>query len=247
MVKRLFTVICFVGRAIAGCVNTDFETLCELNPGATACRSDAQQVDGDVRDGVDAHEDALDSFVADAGEAALDATCAGRICGGECVDVRSDPRHCGDCDQPVHPFEACVGGRLSCIPGWTPCGDSGSGDLGCANIESDPANCGACKTRCASGNDCFGGGCYPISATACPGSCGTPGLGNGCYTVKSDPSHCGSCDTQCKATEFCDNGTCSAYVSAPGCATCDGCGACAGATSHCCVVYGATACAASCG
>lgn len=86
---------------------------------------------GEVRGpGADAGADAQSEPVAsDAGaDAAADArapvdapdggsvTCEHRVCGGECVDLRLDPRHCGDCDAACGAGELCDEGACHVGP-----------------------------------------------------------------------------------------------------------------------------------
>ena len=68
-----------------------------------------------------------------------------RWCGGRCVDVRTDPEHCGRCNDPCFgvPSE-----RFTCCDGQ------------CVGLTSDFNNCGAC-----------GKACPPQTGTCCKGTC----------------------------------------------------------------------------
>jgi hypothetical protein len=83
-------------------------------------------------------------------------------CGaGGCVDLSSDPDHCGGC------FETCESGlvavacrngqcvRNQCGPDRTYCGVLG----GCVDTSTDPFNCGGCDLVCPFGTDCWFGTC----------------------------------------------------------------------------------------
>ncbi|WP_437549267.1 MXAN_6577-like cysteine-rich protein [Sorangium sp. So ce367] len=74
-------------------------------------------------------------------------------CGGGCVDVKSDPLHCGTCEArcPVH--ETCVEGACVCDEGFALCGDR------CVDLAVDLAHCGACGAACAPGLFCREGVC----------------------------------------------------------------------------------------
>jgi hypothetical protein len=89
-------------------------------------------------------------------------------CSGVCVDLLSDPRHCGQCGNGCSEG-SCNGGVcadtsvetepvqsdtavLVCDEGGTDCGGF------CADLLTDPAHCGACWVACDSGS-CAGGAC----------------------------------------------------------------------------------------
>jgi hypothetical protein len=75
-------------------------------------------------------------------------TCAGDICGGECVDTMTSNEHCGRCDNPC-PMNgsSCQGGQCECMGALEFCVDA------CIDVSADDTNCGAC------GHDCLGGTC----------------------------------------------------------------------------------------
>lgn len=74
-------------------------------------------------------------------------TCAGTLCGSACVDLASNPEHCGACGIGCA-GHVCSGGTCApeCVdPRETPCA------TGCTNIAYDGRNCGGCGQVCASG------------------------------------------------------------------------------------------------
>lgn len=92
------------------------------------------------------------------------------LCGGECVDVKADPRHCGRC------CNACAGadgGQYQCMNGSCTCpvgktctrqpaicsGETDCGGCGCATLSTNSLNCGTCGTTCKLGQSCSGGSC----------------------------------------------------------------------------------------
>jgi len=81
--------------------------------------------------------------------------CAGMVCGGACVDVMSDEAHCGMCDLPCAPGEACTAGE--CVP------ECGEGTMLCGGACVDPAfdeaHCGGCDAPCAAGDPCVQSAC----------------------------------------------------------------------------------------
>jgi hypothetical protein len=108
-----------------------------------------------------------------------DRTCAEGFtdCGGVCVDLATNIRHCGSCalicnldftdtcedgrctssQQIVAAEEPVVAAEelpaFSCPEGQVDCG------AGCIDIVSDPANCGGCGIVCAADQQCFQGAC----------------------------------------------------------------------------------------
>jgi hypothetical protein len=79
-------------------------------------------------------------------------------CGGECVDVATDRRHCGVCDRACQSGELCLGGNCT----WPRCGDARERALcgdACADLATDPDHCGACRSPCGAGLFCRSGLC----------------------------------------------------------------------------------------
>jgi len=88
------------------------------------------------------------------------------MCGGSCVDVDSNPRHCGGCGMACGAGEVCAGGTcdaMGCTGGTTECGG------GCVDPSSDERHCGDCDVACAASETCTDGSCIagppPPSAT----------------------------------------------------------------------------------
>jgi uncharacterized protein YjbI with pentapeptide repeats len=92
-------------------------------------------------------------------------------CGGECVDLRSDPRHCGACgaqcpaianaitgcgeatDDDGEPGFGCT---YTCFTDFQNCDRDVLG-TGCeTNVDSNPDHCGFCNEQCGSNEDCCG-------------------------------------------------------------------------------------------
>jgi len=153
-------------------------------------------------------------------------------CDGRCVDLSSDPSHCGACGNGC-PDGLCVDGTC---PG-TPMVDGGSADgstdmgpadagrdamhpdfgpppacacnLGesccdgrCVNTDLVTESCGACGNVCAAGEVCSTGTCR----TECGE--GLTRCGDLCLDVSTDPNHCGACGDVC-ASGICLEGECS--------------------------------------
>jgi hypothetical protein len=143
-------------------------------------------------------------------------------CDGECVDLLTDPVHCGQCGLPCASelgAGACIGGVCACSPGTTRCDDV------CVNTERDPLNCGGCGNECLDDGECFDGVCAPGgstggsltgggstsggSAQVCPeGQTRCDGV---CVDLNIDLDHCGECTSSCSndlANSVCRSGRC---------------------------------------
>ncbi len=81
-------------------------------------------------------------------------------CGDLCVDLDSDPAHCGQCDQVCN-NEVCSDGNCSGSCAYTMCG------VMCAELHENPFNCGACGNACASNERCDDGECQGYTVPNC--------------------------------------------------------------------------------
>lgn len=110
-----------------------------------------------------------------------------------CVDVSSDPSHCGGCGIDCN-GGTCVSGQCSCGPGDIVCND------GCVDPSTDPDHCGGCGNQCDAGVTCVSGNCAcAAGAITCNGACVDPA---------ADPDHCGGCGNGCSDLQYCDAGNC---------------------------------------
>ena len=81
------------------------------------------------------------------------------LCDGECVDTKTDARHCGACDNACSSSGSgpaqCTNGScgMSCAPGLMACGEK------CVNTASDKKNCGGCGVKCDGDSMCLLGLC----------------------------------------------------------------------------------------
>ncbi|NVB82693.1 MAG: hypothetical protein HOV81_30230 [Kofleriaceae bacterium] len=94
-------------------------------------------------------------FTAPFGCAAPLTTCVGELEEETCLDLRSDPAHCGACDTACAPAETCAAGECVCAASSLVCNGS------CVDPATDGANCGACGRTCG-GGACIGGDCMPV-------------------------------------------------------------------------------------
>ena len=131
-------------------------------------------------------------------------TCAGAgltDCGGECVDIYWDSRHCGACGvNCIAASRECQSGicRLLCGPYALDCGGV------CVNVVSDPNNCGGCGFVCPPGQYCHNAVCF---GSQCPAGLNNCQVGY-CVDLSSDHSHCGVCGRSCAWNQACVNGIC---------------------------------------
>ncbi len=149
--------------------------------------------------------------IAQVGDAA---TCSGTFCGAWCVDITSNPFHCGACGNacPAGPnsIPQCVAGmcRPRCVRGHLDCDASLPG---CETLASSLMNCGACGRACAGSNMyCADGGGGDFS---CEPSCrGSTPCGTVCADFADSPLNCGACGMACptmpNADSQCNNGVC---------------------------------------
>jgi hypothetical protein len=128
------------------------------------------------------------------------------FCGDTCVDLDTDPKHCGEC------FSRCVdgcsdgvcegGGRGGSGPGTGGGDGQGGGDEcgaltecsgTCVDTGRDEGNCGGCGVVCSAGNACRDGICV-FDECAPLETCN--GL---CTNTDADPFNCGACNVVCPA------------------------------------------------
>src|SRR5690606_27757397 len=85
------------------------------------------------------------------------ASCAAgqELCSGSCVDLVSDPAHCGACGNACDASLVCSSSTCTdtCAPGETPCGGA------CASLDASPSHCGGCNHPCGPGQTCSAGTC----------------------------------------------------------------------------------------
>lgn len=84
-----------------------------------------------------------------------------KMCAGECVDLKTNPAHCGTCDTSCCVGSVCMAGTctLSCPAGMSGCTDPSSKCPKCVDLTTDPENCGTCGTMCSDGRACVAGKC----------------------------------------------------------------------------------------
>ncbi len=143
-----------------------------------------------------------------------------QCCNGSCVDLSSNPLHCGSCSSLCDISQSCSLGTCGCAAAETDCGGV------CVDTDSDPTNCGACGGRCGTGEICSRGSCQcPFGTTSCGGVC---------VDTDSDPQECGICGNVCTNGETCIGGACQCLPGQTPCnSVCvdtnsdpDNCGAC---------------------
>ena len=117
-------------------------------------------------------------------------------CGGDvCIDLQTDPAHCGACDASCPTGISCEQGVCVCPEGQSACGDA------CVNLLGDFDHCGSCGNVCANEKVCYMGVC----ADSCAGLDACDG---GCVDLQTDPLNCGACGNVCEAGLTCETGGC---------------------------------------
>ena len=114
-------------------------------------------------------------------------------CDEVCVNIVSDPDHCGGCGEACSDGETCRSGI--CEPEVEDCGDLKWCDEKCVDTDSDEEHCGECGNSCDSGEFCDGGQCVECDVAQPQWEMCL----DQCINVHTDPDHCGECDEACEA------------------------------------------------
>lgn len=130
-------------------------------------------------------------------------------CGGACVDLSSDPSHCGACDHACPAEAICSAG--ACVTTDEPAVEPGRVGSGSApRSSSEPRPRGPAVLV----------GPRPLDpAPVC--ELGELRCGERCVRPDTDPEHCGGCGRACAGDEVCAGGACAARCEEPF-AWCDG-------------------------
>src|SRR5438094_23939 len=128
------------------------------------------------------------------------------MCGGMCVDTKTDANNCGKCGTACPMGATCVQGSCQCAMSQTKCGST------CVDTKTDTNNCGKCGTSCGGdGGMIMGGGTWGCAMGSCTIMCPSPKVecSGACVDTKSDNDNCGMCGNACVAmTEQCMQGMC---------------------------------------
>lgn len=156
--------------------------------------------------------DSADATSADAGDAESESSASGddtagtsceppfESCGEDCVDISSDPAHCGACDVSCGEG-LCTNGLCepaACEAGTSWCQDS----LSCEDLAVGPNDCGVCGNDCTTEQACIDGQCLACDGGACDDACELQGLTfcgteAGCRDLMNEREHCGECNRDC--------------------------------------------------
>ena len=159
------------------------------------------------------------------GSGAATPTCqtSENLCGSECVDFKTNAKHCGNCETVCSSGQKCAAGKCVCsLTGTTQCGNA------CIDLTGDAKNCGKCANECKA----------PANASA---KCDSSTCGFTCTTdfkdcnakpddgceinTASDKDNCGDCKKPCmpidKGEVGCEKGACSVASCKMGFGNCD--------------------------
>ena len=130
--------------------------------------------------------------------------CPGASALKECVQLASDPGHCGACDNACASGENCISG--SCTKD---CDTMALCGTDCVNVKADnPLHCGACDNACNSGQICTDGTCG-CETGKCGDNCTLNLCQGACVDTQTDINNCGNCGNICKqGNTGCVNGGC---------------------------------------
>ena len=142
--------------------------------------------------------------------------CNGLVADGCEVSLKTDPAHCGTCQNIcsiANGTPGCTNGSCSvaaCNAAYADC--NGLVADGCeVSLKTDPAHCGTCQTACSVPNGtpgCINAACTVTTCDPNRGDCN--GLvADGCEALtQTDMNNCGKCGTVCGANTVCLNGFC---------------------------------------
>ena len=135
-----------------------------------------------------------------------------KTCGNQCVDVRNNPSHCGDCNincannRPPHTTDdvrcedhKCI---YTCETGYENCSTEGKTE--CVDLTEDRKNCGTCGRTCEPNKYCHERTCK-IANCSDAYACFKP-ASDACFT--NDPEQCGIDCTPCNNTLNASEATC---------------------------------------
>ena len=125
------------------------------------------------------------------------------ICGTDCVNPKTDPRYCGDCETACPSGNVCEKG--SCIDP----GDCRINGLSCTGFSYCEESSGQCLPGCAESEQCSGAN--EVCDTVTHDCACEPGLAHcdgGCVDTENDPAFCGDCETACPSGHLCEAGSC---------------------------------------
>jgi formylglycine-generating enzyme required for sulfatase activity len=139
-------------------------------------------------------------------------------CGGQCIDIGSDPNNCGGCGTrcDTSAGQWCEGGECRCPGGGSVC----AGECRDTSWFTDnDAHCGRCDNACSGGSSCDGTSCRcPGGDEFCEGSC------RGDDWFLENDAHCGGCGDACTGSQVCHVGSCCSPDCSGGGGSADGCG-----------------------
>ncbi|MFO0680755.1 MAG: hypothetical protein U0234_01835 [Sandaracinus sp.] len=126
-----------------------------------------------------------------------------------CIDMSTDPMHCGDPPVACRAGEACMQGMCGCaaLGVGMRCADTETCTAGgCADTMTDPMNCGSIGNACRAGESCFNGTCgCGAAGTRCMApnlmGCGEVCCGGTC--IQTDDYNCGGCGVACVGPQMC--------------------------------------------
>ncbi len=146
------------------------------------------------------------------GQCAFDEMCVAGPTGFFCVNLDTDPLHCGEVGHACGQGETCNAGVCRCGTGDT-CEDGQACCGGaCIETDADDMNCGGCGVTCGPEEACRGGMCIcgtGEGARACLPFTSATSLGELCcegQCVPQDNANCAGCGATCAGGLNCDVG-----------------------------------------
>ncbi|BEI86634.1 hypothetical protein CcaverHIS002_0609210 [Cutaneotrichosporon cavernicola] len=133
-----------------------------------------------------------------------------------CIDVLSNNKNCGACDNACpQDSPSCTDGKCVCPTGKSQC----QWESYCIDLANDPTHCGTCENQCQKGEACVAGSCgsCPTGQQACSTDTQPPTYP--CIDILSNHDNCGACGRKCEEGSQCINGDCTCPAGLLACGT----------------------------
>ena len=135
------------------------------------------------------------------------------MCDDNCVDIKSNDKYCGSCDNSCDKDEHCDDGTCQKAPlacdeskGELKCGDA------CINVTANNEHCGACNHKCEADEICTDKTCQKKAqdpqVPECKTEEGETLCWNTCVNITNDVANCGECSLTCGQNMTCENKVC---------------------------------------
>jgi Putative metal-binding motif len=203
-----------LARCTYAVLDRDGDGYAPISCGGTDCDDAQGLVSPSAPETCDGEDEDCDRMVDEGVELPSGYTCSmGQVtctegfseCGGfngGCKDLKTDPAHCGSCNESCGSGGVCTNGACSCPPGGSAmmCGMAASS---CSDTSKSENNCGACGSACMpmgqQDRTCIAGDCTPCGGEnqVCCENSGLTVFNNGCAVGLSCDGIVGAAGSKC--------------------------------------------------